>query len=356
MFQKGEKGSALKLIDFGSGTFCASSFTSLEGGAIPDPATLSTRSNASTRSTNTNNNSNNNNNKESTRAQTPSRSNKPTTQYQYDLSNPKPPGMDEFGNSNNEPSKIQNANGDQLHLHTTFAGSAFYISPEMFRKHYTVMTDVWSVGVTLYVLVAGYPADALQEAFNKLQNNNRTIESLKSLPNIPENMPDTYFEMLHACLTYKHRTRKSAGDILEHCEFVKFHKEHADEEEAELAKLANTNNDDNVGISLNQVFTDAVSMKKTKSMLIEGSVTRHTAMLKYGQFERSVTSLLASVLVKYELKALLNKIDQVMDSNHTNNENQTNMKGQEMTSRKRLQIIKIAELRVILKELRYDDV
>jgi hypothetical protein len=43
-------------------------------------------------------------------------------------------------------------------VHTTFAGSAFYISPEMFQHSYTNKTDVWSVGVTLYVLVAGYPA------------------------------------------------------------------------------------------------------------------------------------------------------------------------------------------------------
>lgn len=40
--------------------------------------------------------------------------------------------------------------------HHTFAGSAFYISPEMFQKMYTTKTDVWSAGATLYVLVAGY--------------------------------------------------------------------------------------------------------------------------------------------------------------------------------------------------------
>ena len=40
--------------------------------------------------------------------------------------------------------------------HHTFAGSAFYISPEMFQRMYSSKTDVWSAGVTLYVLVAGY--------------------------------------------------------------------------------------------------------------------------------------------------------------------------------------------------------
>ena len=53
--------------------------------------------------------------------------------------------------------------------HSTFAGTAFYVSPEMFQRTYTTKTDVWSCGVTLYVLVAGYPAENLQTAFDILQ-------------------------------------------------------------------------------------------------------------------------------------------------------------------------------------------
>ena len=56
--------------------------------------------------------------------------------------------------------------GTEPAMHSTFAGSAFYISPEMYQPTYTDKTDVWSVGATLYVLVAGYPADKLQKAFN----------------------------------------------------------------------------------------------------------------------------------------------------------------------------------------------
>ena len=36
--------------------------------------------------------------------------------------------------------------------HTTYAGTAFYSSPEMFRNIYTQKTDVFSAGVSLYVL------------------------------------------------------------------------------------------------------------------------------------------------------------------------------------------------------------
>jgi serine/threonine protein kinase len=51
--------------------------------------------------------------------------------------------------------RVENAlDNDNLIYHTTFAGSAFYMSPEMFKKEYTALTDVFSVGVVLYVVVA----------------------------------------------------------------------------------------------------------------------------------------------------------------------------------------------------------
>ena len=51
---------------------------------------------------------------------------------------------------------VTNPQQHDVDEHHTFAGSAFYISPEMFQKMYTTKTDVWSAGATLYVLVAGY--------------------------------------------------------------------------------------------------------------------------------------------------------------------------------------------------------
>ncbi len=300
MFTKEERGSSLKLIDFGAGTFCA---TSIEVGANKK---LKTKN------------------------------------MQYDLSHPVPPGFDEEEGTNDyEPTKIKTAKGDQLHLHTTFAGSAFYISPEMFRKHYTVMTDVWSVGVTLYVLVAGYPADALQEAFNKLHDNKRYIDSLKDLPNMPGNMPDTFYEMLDMCLTYKHRVRRSASDIIKSSEFVKFHKVH--EEEADEDESSSI-------IPIGKVIANASKpMKRTRSIVIEGSVLRHMTMMKYAMFERSVTSFLATMLNKSELKSLLEKIDEFIDT-HEEEFTEEN----KLVNRKRLQIIPISALCTILEELEFD--
>ncbi|KAL3902822.1 MAG: hypothetical protein SGARI_005659 [Bacillariaceae sp.] len=94
-------------------------------------------------------------------------------------------------------------------FHSTFACTPFYNSPEMYQKTYSTKTDVWSCGVTLYVLVAGYPSEKLQRAFNILQNGQRT--TLKGLPNMPDDMPDSYYELLDAALCYKHKMRNSGG-------------------------------------------------------------------------------------------------------------------------------------------------
>lgn len=159
-------------------------------------------------------------------------------------------------------------------LHTTFAGTAFYISPEMFQNTYTQKTDVWSVGVCLYVLVAGYPSDKLQTAFNLMHNIAPGERKLKDLPNLPDNLPDSYYKMLKELLEYKHKKRKNASQILESSDFVRFHK---------FASSVEKNN-------------------------IIGSVGRHSLFLDYQKFERSLTTLLATMLSKSELMAFIETV------------------------------------------------
>jgi len=159
-------------------------------------------------------------------------------------------------------------------LHTTFAGTAFYISPEMFQNTYTQKTDVWSVGVCLYVLVAGYPSDKLQSAFNLMHNISPGERKLKDLPNMPDNLPDSYYKMLNNLLEYKHKKRKNASQILESSDFVRFHN-----------------------------FASSVE----KSNII-GSVGRHSLFLDYQKFERSLTTLLATMLSKNELTAFVETV------------------------------------------------
>eukprot|EP00536_Pseudo-nitzschia_multiseries_P004693 jgi/Psemu1/253835/estExt_Genewise1Plus.C_790079 len=160
-------------------------------------------------------------------------------------------------------------------MHTTFAGTAFYISPEMFQNTYTQKTDVWSVGVCLYVLVAGYPSDKLQTAFNIMHRITPGERNFKNLPNMPENLPESYHKMLKELLEYKHKKRKTASQILEKSDFVRFHK-----------------------------FASAVE----KSNII-GSVGRHSSFLDYQKFERCLTTLLATMLSKSELTVFVETVE-----------------------------------------------
>jgi serine/threonine protein kinase len=171
------------------------------------------------------------------------------------------------------------------------------ISPEMYQRTYTQKTDVWSAGVTLYVLVAGYPADKLQKAFNLLQCHHR---NLKDLPNLPKDMPDSFYDMLDRLLVYKLKLRTSAGDMLRH-EFVQFHKsafsvESIMREAADAANPAGSSH--------------ANSMRRSSSIV--GSVGRHAMFLDYQNYERSLTALLATMLPKKELSAMIKSVQDRM--------------------------------------------
>ena len=201
------------------------------------------------------------------------------------------------------------ATSDGLIWHTTFAGSAFYISPEMFQRTYTDKTDVWSVGVTLYVLVAGYPADQLQKAFNILQTNKG--RTLNELPNLPSDLPCSFIELLEGMLTYKHKQRPSAGHLVKQ-EFVQFHKHFAKDAVLsidDIAAAANAPSQDEKGTVTNR-------SQRTQSIALSGTAAKHSLFLGFKRFERSLTTLLATMLTKQELKKLLKLLHERIETKH----------------------------------------
>ena len=241
----------------------------------------------------------------------------------------------DFGSGTKDP-----ASRDPEEFHTTFAGSAFYISPEMFQRTYTFRTDVWSAGAALYVLVAGYPADELQKAFNILQKKNR---DLRTLPGMPEDMPDSFIDMLDKLLTYRHKTRPSAGEMLSH-EFVQFHKSL-----------------DKEGMSVDEVAALAASpaaegarmkRRRTQSIRLMGSVKAHSMFLNYQQFARSVTTLLATILTKADFEVLLGKLK---ERAHSVGQGEEMPVAAESTKAKnKLKIVRINEMKSILGEMKQE--
>lgn len=183
--------------------------------------------------------------------------------------------------------------------HHTFAGSAFYISPEMFQRMYNSKTDVWSAGVTLYVLVAGYPAERLQECFNILQSDKAS--RIRHLPNIPNNMPNSFYEMLEGALSYTPKSRCNAGQLLKG-EFAQFHISHGNKGASGLDDTEDEAEEE----STDDLETRSIS--RTKSVVLEGSVLRHNTFLGYQSFERTVTAVLATMLPKEQLKTLVTNL------------------------------------------------
>lgn len=240
--------------------------------------------------------------------------------------------------------------------HSTFAGTAFYISPELFQRTYTTKTDVWSCGVTLYVLVAGYPSENLQKAFNILQKSKD--RDLRTLPGMPDDMPDSFLDMLDLLLCFKHKRRKSAGEMLSH-EFVQFHKTHSDQGLSldDIVAAASVTNTPAVTAMENN--TNSAAGTKGRPLLsisLHGSVRRHSVFLSYQQFERSVTTLLATLVSKKDLSVLIQTLELEMKQ-EVNESGNINSNGAPplIIKPSTLQVITISRLKELLHDMKQNE-
>ena len=173
-----------------------------------------------------------------------------------------------------------------------------------------------------------------------LQSSNR---NLRDLPNLPDNMPDSFYDLLDGLLVYKHKQRKSAGDMLSH-EFVTFHKE-----ALSVEQIAMQAQEDVVGEELSG--STKRRFEKTRSVALRGSVSRHTLFLDYQKYQRSLTTLLATLIDKKDLKELMKEIESTLAEAKKDDEHA--IVPQLET---KLDVINIRNLKALLKKLKHDQV
>lgn len=119
-------------------------------------------------------------------------------------------------------------NDRDLPNHSTFVGSAFYRSPEMFHHlSYTQKTDVWSAGVVLYVTAFGFPSLCNRCPCNRCPTRRGVLDFFYDDLSLvarnwkylyPEAMqlqlPKSFFDMLDQCLVYDQNRRPNAKEVL----------------------------------------------------------------------------------------------------------------------------------------------
>jgi hypothetical protein len=159
---------------------------------------------------------------------------------------------------------------------------------------------------------------------------------LKKLPNMPDDMPDSYYGLLNELLVYKYKRRKSAGDLLSQ-EFVQFHK-HAFSVENILLEASSTEQN------------SSVNKSRTQSIAIRGSVGRHSLFLDYQKFERSLTTLLATLLTKKELEDFVTTVQNRLKQEQEEEDEMIVVPVAEHVEKKSLDIIKVSKMKEILQE------
>jgi len=118
-------------------------------------------------------------------------------------------------------------------------------------------------------------------------------------------------DLLEELLKWHHKLRKTAQQLIQ-TEFVQFHKCPENDQEIPLEDVLQTaaDNDDST------LETSKPSLKKTKSVAIKGSVQRHQLYIRFKDFERSITFLLASMLSSSELTMFQKRLEEKVIGDH----------------------------------------
>jgi len=158
--------------------------------------------------------------------------------------------------------------------------------------------------------------------------------------------------MLDGLLVYRQKKRKSAGELLD-CEFLQFHKAVFSVEQ--IAMHANQDEDKPSDLK-------RPTFGKTKSISLRGSVGRHSMFLDYQKYQRSLTTLLATLLNKKELSELMRLLTEFLTKAQAGEpevavpETPAGTEGDKPNFSKKLDVLHMRELKAILKEQKHDQV
>lgn len=158
--------------------------------------------------------------------------------------------------------------------------------------------------------------------------------------------------MLNSLLEYRHKKRASAGEVLDH-EFLQFHKAALSFEQ--IAMDASQNEDQATDL------TKRWALGRTTSVSLRGSVGRHSMFLDYQKYQRSLTTLLATLLSKTELAELVRVLSEFL-SKEKGSEVEVKVpivpgtQGVAEAFSKKLDVMHVRELKTILKEQKHEQV
>ena len=196
-----------------------------------------------------------------------------------------------------------------------FAGTPFFVAPEVFAGMYSYTADMWSLGVIMCVIVSGYPATNVQVAFDLLQETRG--RDLRLFPDMPRNLPSDFFDFIEDLLTVQASRRPSSSVMLNHS-FVKSVNKLT---KFDICPVMNRNNNNN-NSSSNIINAGAIASPKTftakaktsphSNTLISlgSSMSRHLAYKNYRTYERKLSATLAVMLTQEKLKNLLDKVSE----------------------------------------------
>ena len=103
---------------------------------------------------------------------------------------------------------------------TKSVGTPFYMSPEMIEGHSCPQSDIWSVGIIVYLMLTGkYAFDAKEgeNLYNKIKHNEIDMEPL-----IESECSEEAKDFIVRCLKKKYQERMTTAECLEHAWITKF--------------------------------------------------------------------------------------------------------------------------------------